>query len=73
MSFKIRCSFRPQAWVNDWAIDVDIDHPNTWEMKVKDLPKPNSDQSDVLAESEYAPAWVQTYSGPFEVDYEVIG
>jgi hypothetical protein len=59
--------------VNDYAIDVDSPGPATWEMDVPQLPKEHSDASDELRQDATAPEWVKDWSGPFEVDYEVIG
>lgn len=69
---RIRCTFRPQAWVNNYAIDIDIDGPNEWEMEVESLPEENSDESDELRQDPAAPSYVREHRGPFEVDYEVI-
>ena len=68
----IRCTFRPQAWVNNYAIGVDPEGPTTWDMDVQTLPKPNSYESDQLRSDSSAPAWVRDWHGPFEVDYERI-
>jgi len=71
---KIRCTFRPQAWINDYACDVDVpeDANTTWEMEVEELPPPHSYESDELRHCDDAPDWVADWSGPFEVDFEVI-
>lgn len=71
---KIRCTFRPQAWINDYACDVDVPEgtDRTWEMEVEELPPPHSYESDELRWSPNAPDWVVDHSGPFEVEFEVI-
>ena len=65
----IRCTFRPQAWQNNYAIPVDAQGETEWEMEVEQLPDPYSYDSDRLREDANAPEWVQAWSGPFEVDY----
>ena len=69
--YRIRCTFRPQAWVRDYATDVDPEGETRWEMEVDSLPPENSYESDALRESPNAPAWAREWLGPFEVDYEV--
>ena len=69
---RIRCTFRPQAWVNDNAIDVDPEGPTNWDMNVETLPDPNSHESDELRNDPAAPVWAQNWHGPFEVDFELV-
>lgn len=72
---RIKCKFRPQAWIDDYAYNIDLSDfpdPNWWEMDVTVLPRANSYESDALRERPEAPEWVRTYRGPFEVDFEEI-
>lgn len=69
---KLLCTFRPQAWMHDYAIDVDPESDTQWTMEVPRAPKPSSYESDELREAPNAPAWVRDWSGPFEVEYEVL-
>lgn len=73
----VTLSFRPQAWVRDNAIGVDIDHDPTWqiplteflaEFPMREHWEEHADARDVLREDSRAPEWVQNWSGPFEVD-----
>jgi len=73
----VKLRFRPQAWVNDWALSVDTDHPDIWEMPVsmllnrfpteQDWNDRHYDRDDLRFE-EAAPRWIQDWSGPFEVE-----
>jgi hypothetical protein len=64
--------FQPQAWVNDYAIDVDLEGPEEWEISAEyaaDLPTSDDhhDDLDWLKGDPAAPAWVRNHSGPFEI------
>lgn len=69
--------FRPQAWVNDYAISVDPKHPDIWEVPVslllqrfpteQDWNDRHYDRDDLRYEPT-APRWIQEWSGPFEVE-----
>ncbi len=67
---KIRCTFVPQAWVNNNAIRVDTEGETSWVMEVAALPKRNSYASDELRHADTAPEWVREWHGPFEVEYD---
>jgi hypothetical protein len=70
--------FHPQAWVNDYAVDVDPQGPTTWDVTdyiVKLEPKlraktlaGNTYESDALRELPNAPRWTAEWSGPFYVE-----
>ena len=61
--------FHPQAWLNDYAIEVDALGPTTWEVgDVPDDMEDDSYPSDDLRFHANAPAWVQDWSGPFWVE-----
>lgn len=68
---KLLCTFRPQAWQGDYAIDVDAEGPTQWVVDVPTPPKPYSHDSDHLRLEPGAPEWARDWSGPFEVEYEV--
>ena len=73
MAKHIRCTFRPQAWQHDYAVDVDPEGPTTWIMNAPiPLPKPHSYDSDTLRDDPAAPQWCREWSGPFEVEFEDI-
>ena len=70
--------FRPQAWANDYAVDVEPEGPARWEV-TGHLRSLNAEErakvlaghdyeSDALRELPGAPQWVQDWTGPFEVD-----
>ena len=73
----VNLRFRPQAWVNDYAISVDPEHPDTWDvplaMLLKRFPTEqdwndhHNDRDDMRFEGT-ASQWVRDWSGPFEVE-----
>jgi hypothetical protein len=61
--------FHPQAWQNDYAIDVDPEGDTSWD--VGEVPADLEDdnyESDQLRFHKNAPQWVQDWSGPFWVE-----
>jgi len=68
-----KVTFRPQAWQNDYAIEVDPEGPTTWQVPDKEVKniKPHSLESDALREHKNAPQWVKDWGGPFECDFEL--
>lgn len=68
----ITVEFVPQAWINDYAYNVDPEGPTTWEVPVKKLIgiRPDSYESDELREMRSAPKWVREWSGPFYVTWD---
>lgn len=61
--------FHPQAWVNDYAIDVDPEGKTEWNVEiVPDDLEDNSYESDELRFHDNAPQWVKDWSGPFWVE-----
>lgn len=80
---KIRCTFFPQAWVRDTAMQVDPQGPDTWTMTLLEMeettgvsdPEELDDhpyQRDDLRLSKNAPDWVKNWSGPFEIEWELL-
>jgi hypothetical protein len=73
---RLVAHFRPQAWVNDYAVDIDDgqeDFDATAAFLAQDLDwikgfEEHSDDADYLAE-EVSEAW-KHHSGPFEVDVD---
>ena len=72
----ILAKFYPQAWVNDYAIDVDPEGDTEWDatpeilaMTVADRIKlkDNSYETDDLQYGVNAPQWVANWSGPFYI------
>ena len=72
-----RLRFRPQAWIRDYAVDVDPEQPDTWEVPASLLidrfPTEGSwhdrdnDRDDMRFEGD-APKWMRDWTGPFEVE-----
>lgn len=60
--------FRPQAWVNDHAIEVDPEGDDTWlvdESEVAGAKHPGD--LDDLKGHPNAPEWVRAWPGPFDL------
>jgi hypothetical protein len=73
MPYELRCTFRPQAWgFKDALYEVEPLGPTQWTTTVDALPEEQSIESDELRYAKEAPPWCLEWSGPFEVDYEVI-
>lgn len=75
----IECTFRPQRDLpggnyEDVLIPPELEGflPVRWQCQVAALPEKLSLLTDELRHLPGAPAWVQQYPGPFEIDYEVI-
>ena len=79
----VECSFTPQVWVNDDAIDVDPQGPGLWIVStgeiealtgVADLSLLDEDPCarDELRHAKSAPGWVKEWSGPFCISWEVV-
>lgn len=61
--------FHPQAWINDYACEVDAQGPTVFE--VGDVPesvKDDSYESDEYHRHENAPQWVKDWCGPFYIE-----
>jgi len=73
-------TFTPQAWVNDYAIEVELEGEAEWDVTEflasltpearEDALVSDSYESDVLRDLENAPAWVKDWSGPFYITVE---
>jgi hypothetical protein len=77
VSESVTVRFIPQAWVSDWAVEVDPAGPTTFQVPAADAKDPQgswlvdrADASDVLQQHPNAPSWVRAWSGPFEVEIE---
>ena len=72
MSWKAR--FTPQAWINDYAVDVDPEGPTDWELTDAEaqraLPEAQSAGADLdyLQNHPGAPDWARNWHGPFRID-----
>lgn len=68
----VTVTFVPQAWVNNYAVEVDPQGPVSWEVpaaKVQGI-EPDSYESDALRECDSAPEWVKEWSGPFYITWK---
>lgn len=76
-----RAYFHPQAWINDYAIEVDPEGVRRWTVSQEHLDKIRSEHPDsieALYDSSFvsdevrhdpaAPEWVREWSGPFWVE-----
>lgn len=80
--------FEPQAWINDYAVEVDAEGPTTWECTAfvrhtqsnyfHDIDREIErslfflDRDDVLKGDPNAPAWVREWQGPFTITVEFL-
>lgn len=81
---SMKATFRPQAWINNYAVDVDPQGPTTWDVSAEhlqyliqtlgakdfDLVFESSYESDLVREDPAAPEWVRNWTGPFWVDVD---
>ncbi len=82
MSEFIKCEFIPQAWVNDFPMQVDDSGANGWFVLIKDVAELTGVALSHLDDDPYArdnlryaktaPQWVKDWSGPFEVEFEEV-
>jgi len=56
--------FHPQAWINDYAVDVDPEGPTDFD--VSDSWK-DTDLDDLIF-SPNCPAWARNWNGPFRIE-----
>jgi len=63
-------TFRPQAWVNDYAIDVDPKGETKFQVPLSMVIKMSSHDSDVLREHPNCPKWAKEWDGPFECSWD---
>ena len=64
--------FRPQAWIDDDAVDVDAEGATEFEVPAKAIEgiKPRTCNADRLRDHKNAPKWVKEWHGPFEVEWD---
>ena len=61
--------FQPQAWLNNYAIDVDPEGETEFSVEWNGpLPDDNSYESDSMRFLNGAPDWVREWSGPFYIE-----
>lgn len=73
---RIIATFVPQAWINDYAVDVDPEGPTKWDITDHILAmgkdaalalKDNDYPTDDLRYTDNAPTWIKEWRGPFYV------
>jgi hypothetical protein len=62
----ITAEFVPQAWVKDYAIDVDDEGETEWTVDADEI-QAQAQDNDYLRSSRNAPDWVRNWEGPFEI------
>ena len=69
MKAKLTLWFTPQAWVNDYAIEVDCEGDREWVVTWEgdEVPDDDTYESDELRYMEGTPAWIADWSGPFYI------
>lgn len=76
---SVRATFQAQAWVNDYAIDVDPEGPTSWQVSERYLQElragggervleDNTYESDELRHDPAAPEWIRNWHGPFYIE-----
>lgn len=73
---KLALRFHPQAWQNDYAIEVDPEGKTDFQVPLYDvdlggngaLPDDDQYESDELRHHALAPKWIQDWSGPFYIE-----
>lgn len=73
----VKLRFAPQVWVNHYAVHVDPEDPDTWDVPLalllerfpteQDWHDRHHERDDMRLEGT-APRWVRDWSGPFEVE-----
>lgn len=61
--------FHPQAWINDYATEVDAEGSTEWEVGVvpDDMLDDGYDSDDLRSHAN-APSWAKDWSGPFYIE-----
>ena len=67
-----KVTFHPQAWSNEYAIDVDPEGPTEFEVPDAEVAGLEDDtyESDELRDHDNAPRWMADWSGPFYISIE---
>lgn len=73
---QIALRFHPQAWQNDYAIEVDPEGETEFQVPLSDidlggnseLPRDDQYETDDLRHHSAAPKWIKDWSGPFYIE-----
>ena len=61
--------FHPQAWLNDYAVEVDPEGDTTFDVgTVPESVEDDSYESDRLRDHDNAPQWIKDWHGPFWIE-----
>lgn len=69
----MKVHFQPEAWINDYAVEVDDEGPDTWKVstemaeRILDAINDGSDLDFVRDEDPNAPEWIRQWAGPFTI------
>ena len=75
-------TFTPQAWVNDYAIEVDPEGETTFDVTLDVIARALADECDTIEEyldgtdndelryADEAPEWIYDWSGPFNIEVD---
>ena len=68
----VAVTFRPQAWQNDYAVNVDPQGPTSWQVPASRLTgiRQHTYASDDLRNDPAAPQWCRDWTGPFEIEWD---
>lgn len=68
----VKVRFVPQAWVNDYAMEVDPLGETVFEVSAEDAKGLEDDtyESDDLRFHANAPEWIKEWSGPFYIQID---
>lgn len=70
---KTKITFVPQAWIGDYAYQVDPLGPTTFEVDSSEVAgmEPDSYESDELKDHPNCPSWIKDWFGPFYFTWEI--
>lgn len=70
-----RVHFQPEAWINDYAVAVDDQGPDTWIVTDETagaiaaaLDKDGGVDLDFVREDDNTPQWIKDWTGPFTIE-----
>jgi len=69
----IEVTFIPQAWMNDYAVQVECEGPDRIKVPASVLKRmdPDDFSSDELRQRRGVPKWIKDWSGPFYFTWDV--
>ena len=70
-NLEIIATFTPQAWIDDYSVDVDPEGDTEWQITLNDLVHTDLEFFEILAQHENAPEWVRDWCGPYLISLNV--